>query len=171
MPVRIVHAMDLLAKHNLREKQRDEALKKKLEEDNLLKKPDRAIALSRKQLTIIMFILLLIAVPYIIFSSEYVIRDSCSIMPGIKCEKLSIHRDRIIFEVHNYLKDQLNITLRLQNCPEPVTQTLRPNTAATYTFNCTTSQKSVQKEIFIRYVGFSGLPHDSKGFLAGKVRE
>ncbi|MBN1543963.1 hypothetical protein JW898_00710 [Candidatus Woesearchaeota archaeon] len=161
--------MDLLARKRLRDRKREEERLKKLQEEEIFKKPEKAYVPSSKKLTIIMFIIFIIGIPLAYFKSELVMSDECGIMPGIECTDLRAGSDRISFYVSNYLKEDLNITIRLEGCEEAVTNYIKPNQGAEYSFSCAMTCEKVEKKINITYVGFSGLPHDKTGYLQAKL--
>jgi len=162
--------MDLLIRKRIRDKKREQERLKKLQEEEIFKKPEKAYVPSSKKLTIIMFIILVVGIPLIYFKTELVMRDECGLMPGIGCDNLAVLPDQISMDVSNYLKEDLNITIRLEGCDREATNYIKPNQGARYTFSCASSGEAVKKEIYITYVGYSGLPHDKTGYLQAKLK-
>jgi hypothetical protein len=92
-------------------------------------------------------------------------------MPGVECTDLLITPTQISFSAHNYLKEDLNITLALEGCEGEMSQYIRPVNKAEYTFKCSNNEEMIRKQIYMTYVGYSGLPHDKTGALVGKLQE
>jgi hypothetical protein len=161
--------MNLLEKKRLRDKKKEQERIRKLVQSELFRKPQRAYLPSSKKLTIILFVALLIAVPYIYLSTDVMVHNQCALMTGIECNNLEIQKEKITFQVHNYLKDEYNITLKLQDCEDVQNQVLRPNREFTFSFNCAYADEIVKKEVYMTYVGYSGLAHDKTGHIIGKI--
>ncbi len=159
--------MDLLAKKRIRDKKRKEEEVRKAVVEELFKKPQRSYLPSKRTLTIITAVILVLVIIYIIIDSEVLFTDECSLMPGIDCENLELGQGMISFEVHNFLKEDYNMTLSIEGCEGEVNQYIRPNTKALFEFRCPGMEKKVKKEIYMNYVGFSGLPHDKTGKVQG----
>ncbi len=161
--------MDLLSRKRLRDKKREEEIIKQLAVDELFKKPEKAYVPTSKKLTIIFFVLFVIAVPYMYLKTEVVIHNECGLMPGIECGNINIEKGSVSFDVSNFLKEQFNITLQMQGCNETISQAIKPNNMATYNFSCRAMEARVSKDIFMTYVGFSGLPHTKTGHLTARI--
>jgi len=161
--------MDLLGRKKLREKEAQEKRLKEMVYEEVIRK-NKPYAPSSKKLTIITFILFLIAIPYMYFTSDKVVKDGCSIMPGLECKVVAIRGDYISFEITNFLKEDKNITITLEGCPETIDNVIKPNKNAVYRFECNINTDSVSKSMFTKYVGFSGLPHNTTGKIVGKTK-
>lgn len=161
--------MDLIARKKARDKRREQERIRKDIYKELVKKPEKAYTPSSKKLTIITFIIFVIAVPFIYLKSDMVVKESCGLMPGLECDNIIVTSDTITFDVNNYLKEQFNITLRVQGCEETVSKDIRPNKKATYTFTCAPAEEAIKKEIYMTYIGYSGLPHNKTGIIQAKV--
>ncbi len=163
--------MDLLSRAKIRERQREMERLKKLQEEEIFKKPEKAYVPSFKRLTVVFFFLCIIAVAAIMLNSEVVARNECSLMPGVDCRLASLTQTQLTLEVSNYLKENLNITLKIEGCGEGQSNEIRPNLGAAYTFNCELNEKIVDRKIEMTYVGYSRLPHTKEGWLRGKPAE
>ena len=163
--------MDILARKKFREKKKEKELRKKLEEEEILKKPEKVYAPSSKTMTIATFFALVFVVAYFFFTSEVIIRNECALMPGLDCEVLEITQNSISLEVSNFLKEDLNITLNIEQCEGEVNNYIRPNKKALFWFNCTWTEEVIKKKISMTYVGYSGLPHDKVGHVRGKTEQ
>ena len=161
--------MDLMARKRLREKKRKEEEMKKLLEQEVFRKKDKAYAPSSKKLTVITFFAFLIVGAYLFFNSEIVLQEECGLIPGIECRNLELKHNSIIFEVHNFMKEEMNITLQITGCEETIENVIRPNEMAAYHFNCSVPEKNVKRKIFITYVGYSELPHHKEGYVQGRI--
>jgi hypothetical protein len=135
----------------------------------VFRKKDKVYSPSSRKLTIITFFVFLIVGAYLFFNSEMVLQDECGLMPGLECENLELKHDGISFEVHNFLKEELNITLQVTGCGDILENVIRPNEMAVYSFNCSLPENNVKRKIFMTHVGFSGLPHDKEGFVQGRI--
>lgn len=158
--------MNLLAKKRVRDKKRKEEVRKAVVEE-LFKKPQKSYVPSKRALTIITGVIFILVIVYIVIDSEVLFTDECSLMPGIDCENLELAPNMISFELHNFLKEDYNITLSIEGCEGEVNQYIRPNTKALFEFRCPGLEKKVKKDIYMNYVGFSGLPHDKIGKVQG----
>ncbi|MBW2972254.1 hypothetical protein KY359_04430 [Candidatus Woesearchaeota archaeon] len=161
--------MDLLARKRLRDKKKEEERLRRLQAEEIFKKPEKAYVPSSKKLTIITFILFIIIIPLIYFKSELVVHDECGLMPGIECQNIQITKTGVSFEVHNFLKEELNITLQLEGCEGKTNHPIMPNQMAVFEFECITGEKAINKKVFMTYVGFSGLTHEATGFVQGTI--
>ena len=135
--------MDLLSSVNARKKKRENERLKKLQAEEIFKKPEKAYTPSSKKLTIIFLVLLVLAVIWIALKSEIIIKNQCGLMPGVECSIASLRGDGMKLQVSNYLKEDLNITLRIEGCNETITNYIRPNGGAEYAFSCGCAEKRV----------------------------
>ena len=161
--------MDLLGRKRLRDKEREIARLKKLQDEEIFKKPQKPYTPSYKKLAAIGAILFIALIVYMFVTNKVIINNECGLMPGIECTDLRIGADKISFTAHNYLKEDLNITLSVEGCEGEMSQYIRPVNKAEYIFNCSNSGKIIRKQIQMTYVGYSGLPHDKTGALVGKL--
>jgi hypothetical protein len=161
--------MDLLGRKRIRDKEREIARLKKLQEEEIFKKPQKPYTPPYKKLTIITLILAITLIVYMLITNKAIISNDCGLMPGVECTDLVITADKISFTAHNYLKEDLNITLSVEGCEGKMTQHIRPVNKADYTFNCANSERVIRKQIQMIYVGYSGLPHEKAGALVGKI--
>jgi hypothetical protein len=161
--------MDLLSSVKAREKKRELERLKKLQAEEIFKKPEKAYVPSFKKLTIIFLVLLIIGVTWIMLKSEIVLQNQCGLMPGVECALTSLKSDGMTLKVSNYLKEDLNITLKMEGCEETITNYIRPNAGAEYSFKCSSTGKRAEKKIEMTYVGYSGLAHTKQGWLEGKI--
>jgi hypothetical protein len=162
--------MDLIARKKLREKKREEARIKKLVREEVFRKPQKVYAFTSKKMTILTFFAFVIVIGYLLVHSDIVLKDECGLMPGVECNNLSLTAKKISFEVSNFLKEDLNITLSLEGCPETISKYIRPNKRALYEFNCTNTEKTIKKAVFMTHIGYSGLPHNKTGYVQGAVK-
>lgn len=160
--------MDIIARKKAREEKKEKERIEQLVREEVFRKQQTVYMPTGKKLTIILFILLAIAVPAVYLTSDVVVNKSCGIMPGLECQNLEITGTSISFEMHNFLKEQYNITATIDGCGT-LAADLRPNTKANLLFNCTPMHGIVRKDIKVRYIGFSELPHDVVGKLVAKV--
>jgi hypothetical protein len=162
--------MDLIARVRRRKKEKEQKKLRKMVEEEVLRKTPKVYTPTSKKLTIILFILLLVVVPYIYLNSESIIRSSCGLIPGYECKNLQLTPMKISFEVHNMLKEDHNITIRIEGCAHQENHYVRKNEMAVFSFDCAMHEKTARREIYLTYVGYSGLPHDKTGHLVGKVK-
>ncbi len=162
--------MDLIKRKKERDKLREQNLKEEKQKQEIFKKPEKIYAPHSKKFNIIALFLFIAFITYLILNSDILMKDSCGIINGIECTDLSITPEQISFNLHNYLKEDMNITLTLEGCPETISHSMKPNTKATYTFSCSNLEKTVHKDIHIIHVGYSELPHHKIGILTGNVQ-
>jgi len=160
--------MDLLARKRLRDRKRQVELEKKKAAEAVFKHPDRPYMPNSKKLTIVMFVLLALVIAYVFWTSEAVFEDGCALMAGLECKNIKVSSEGLSFDVHNMLKDKMNITLTLEDCGDPSSQVIKPNEMGTYTFKCELPDKVVRKKIAMTYIGYSGLPHDEWGSIKAR---
>lgn len=162
--------MDLLARKKLRDKKKkDEEIRKAVVEE-LFKKKDRAYVPSKRTLTIIAFLLFMLVIGFLIYDSKVLYKDECALKPGMECKALKLRKDMISFELHNFLKEDYNVTISVEGCEGEINKYIRPNNKALFEFECPDMEQSVDKDIYLNYMGFSGLPHDETGHVQGTVR-
>ncbi|MFC1742342.1 hypothetical protein ACFL3V_07440 [Nanoarchaeota archaeon] len=163
--------MDLMARKKVREKKRLESIKDKLESENLLRKVEKSDNPYSRVFVVIAIFVTVVVFGYLVYNSEILVKEGCGLMPGLNCENVRITGESISFEVHNLLKEAMNVTVQIENCPHIVTNYIRPNTKEDYVFNCGTAEKAVDRELRFTYVGYSELPHDKTGKLTGRAIE
>ena len=159
--------MDLIARKKLRDrKKREEELKKAVAEE-VFRDQKKSYAPSAKKMTAITFVLFVLLVIYILLNSEIVLQDQCLLFTGLECKEPKFTADTISFEAHNILKEDLNVTLRIERCEKEVNKQIRRNEKALFEFKCPELERKVKRSIFVKYVGYSGLPHDTTGKVQG----
>jgi hypothetical protein len=159
--------MDIIRRSVLRYRSRKEE-RKRQKETEIFKKPAGPYLPPFKNLAIIAAILFAIAITYMYLTSDTIIRNECAIMPGVECGNVYVTNETIIFDVSNFLKEDLNITIALEGCDEQVTHVIKPNKLAAYEFSCRTDRDRISKEIQVEYTGYSGLAHNKTGHITGK---
>jgi hypothetical protein len=160
--------MDLLGRKRLREKERQLVIKKAFEEEKVFKEGNKPYAPSTKKLTIILFILIIAATIYILLDYKVVVNDECSLMPTVGCANLQITSTQIGFDAINYMKEDINVTISVEDCAGNTTNYIKPNMGARFTFDCDVKEKIADRTISVTYTGYSGLPHSKTGYLKGK---
>jgi hypothetical protein len=123
-----------------------------------------------KILTVIIFFAVIIIFAYLFMRSETAVLSYCKVMHGLACDNVVMTPEEISFEVTNFHKEHLNLTIQLEGCSESVTQFINPNGLATYRFACPAVIDIVMKDMYITYTGYSGLEHQEQGKIAGKIR-
>jgi hypothetical protein len=161
--------MDLLARKKVRQRKRDDELRKTLAEEAVFRKPEKAYVPSSKKFTLVVFILLIGAIVYFYLKSEVIVTNQCGLMPGLECSNLQVADGKISFEVSNFLKEDLNITINIEGCEETATNYIKPNRKGAYEFECALGEDVVEKKIYLTYIGYSGLPHEKTGQLTAKI--
>jgi hypothetical protein len=161
--------MDLMGRKRLREKERQLAIKKVLEEEKAWKEGNKPYSPSTKKLLYLLVILVLGTAAYMMWDYKVIVNNECNIMPAVECSELKVTNSGISFTIRNFLKEDLNITASVEGCNGNVTNYIRPNMDARYTFTCPIDEKNIERKIPFTYVGYSGLPHDKVGSLLGKV--
>ena len=161
--------MDIVARKREREKKKEDERLKKLAEEEIFRKPEKAYVPYSKRFTIIVFLIMVAAIVYLILKSEVIVQEQCELMPGLECGNINVADSKISLEVNNYLKEELNISMSLEGCEGTVAETIKPNNKAAYEFTCTLDKEIVKKDINFTHTGYSGLPHDKTGHLTAKV--
>ncbi|MFH1063447.1 MAG: hypothetical protein V1729_00035 [Candidatus Woesearchaeota archaeon] len=163
--------MSLKGNVALRKKQKEERERKIKEIEDILIKPQKSYLPSTRTLAIVFVILVIISLVYGYFSMDVKVKTECGLMPGIDCDDLMITGSSISMEVSNHLKEDKNITIKVDGCDDEQSQLLKPNTKGTYVFGCSNSKGIINKGITITHVGYSGLPHSESGFIRGKLEK